>query len=467
MNLLFLHPQFPGPFQHLAPALAADGANTVVALTLRSDLPATWQGVQVRSYPLARRPGADTHPWLAVAERQTVVAESLARAALALRDEGFTPDVVCASSEWGDSLWVQTVWPQAKVGLVLGDFGDGRAPADPEFPAADPLDGARQLPLQALLRQAAHQANGLWAPSAWLAARWPQALQDRITVVPLGLPSAALQPNPDIQLTLNGDQVLGRGDEIVTFLADTLEPARGYHQFLRSLPTLLRLRPQAQVLVVGGHEGGVGQPPPAGSSWREHFAAELRAQLDDAAWARVHFLGAQPPETQGALLQLASVHVALGAELPLEPRVLDAMALGCPVVGADAAALREVITHGETGLLVDPTQAAALGQAVADLLAEPARRDVLAQQARAWLQAHHDLHAVALPRQLAWVQDLARPTPPAQAAEAASPEAVAPAPAMVEVAPLRAALVEVQHLMGGAGTAPAGAPAPLAGAGSA
>lgn len=448
MNLLFLHPQFPGPFQHLAPALAADGANTVMALTLRTDLPAAWQGVQVRNYPLARRPGGDTHPWLAVAERQTVVAESVARAALQLRDEGFTPDVVCASSEWGDSLWIKTVWPGAKLGLVLGDFGDGRAPADPEFPAADPLDHARLLPLQALLRQAAAQADALWAPSAWLAHRWPEALQAQTTVVPEGLPTAALQPNPEIRLTLNGSQHLTRADEVVTFIADTLEPARGYHQFLRSLPTLLGLRPQAQVLIVGGHEAGVGLPPPAGTSWREHFAAELRPQLADADWSRIHFLGAQPAETQRALLQLASVHVALGAGLPLERRVLEAMALGCPVVAADAPALREAITDGETGRLVDPADAETLGQAVAELLADPAYRETLATQTRARVQAQHDLHAVALPRQLDWVQALATPAPTAPVEEV-TPEPVPPPPAMVEVALVREALIEVQELLRG------------------
>lgn len=448
MNLLFLHPQFPGPFQHLAPALAADGAHTVMALTLRTDLPATWQGVQVRSYPLARRPGGDTHPWLAVAERQTVVAESLARAALQLRDEDFTPDVVCASSEWGDSLWIKTVWPDAKLGLVLGDFGDGRAPADPEFPAADPLDHARLLPLQALLRQAAAQADALWAPSAWLAHRWPEALQAQVTVVPEGLPTAALQPNPEIRLTLNGSQHLTRADEVVTFIADTLEPARGYHQFLRSLPTLLRLRPQAQVLIVGGHEAGVGLPPPAGTSWREHFAAELRPQLEDADWARIHFLGAQSFDTQRALLQLATVHVALGTDLPLERRVLEAMALGCPVVAADAPALREAITDRETGRLVDPAVPEALGQAVAELLADPAQRESLATQARVWVQAHHDLHAMALPRQLDWVQALANPVQ-ADPAEDLTAEPAPPAPVMVEAALVREALVEVQKLLSG------------------
>ncbi|MDD2544659.1 MAG: glycosyltransferase [Burkholderiaceae bacterium] len=460
MKILFVHPQFPGPFQFLAPALAADPAHTVVALTLRTDSPAQWQGVTLLPCALARGSAADQHPWLQDAERQTLRGEATARAALQLRAQGFTPDVVCASAEGGDSLFLRTVWPEARQGLVLGDFGDGSVPGDPEFPPADPLESARCTLNQALLHQAAGQADALWAPSAWLAARWPAPLQERITCVPEGLATEALQPNPDIRLTLNGSQELTRADEVVSFIADTLEPARGCHQFLRSLPPLLRQRPQARVLIVGGHEGGVGLGAPGGGAWRDRFATELRAQLNDAEWARVHFLGAQAPATQWALLQLASVHVALGANLPLERRVLEALALGCAVVAADAPALREALRPGETALLVDPTDPEALGQTVADLLADPARRSALGQQARAWVQAHHDA-SVALPRQQAWLNALAHPAPAAEP-EAAPPAEPVPAPAppdTVPAAPLREELAAVQRLLQG-DSAPGGASQP-------
>ena len=38
MNVLFIHQNFPGQFKHLAPALAAEPGNRVLALTLREKL---------------------------------------------------------------------------------------------------------------------------------------------------------------------------------------------------------------------------------------------------------------------------------------------------------------------------------------------------------------------------------------------------------------------------------------------
>lgn len=54
--------------------------------------------------------------------------------------------------------------------------------------------------------------------------------------------------------------------------------------------------------------------------------------------------------------------------------LLEAMALGVPVVASDIPGYRTVVTHGSEGLLVPPRDPAALAEALAALLADPARR---------------------------------------------------------------------------------------------
>jgi glycosyltransferase involved in cell wall biosynthesis len=57
------------------------------------------------------------------------------------------------------------------------------------------------------------------------------------------------------------------------------------------------------------------------------------------------------------------------------PRALvEASAMGIPVVSTDIRGCREAVVHGETGLLVPPGDGAALYDAVAALVADPARR---------------------------------------------------------------------------------------------
>ncbi len=47
MNILFIHQNLPGQFKFLAPALAADPAHTVVAMTMQKVNTAEWQGIRL------------------------------------------------------------------------------------------------------------------------------------------------------------------------------------------------------------------------------------------------------------------------------------------------------------------------------------------------------------------------------------------------------------------------------------
>ncbi len=62
---------------------------------------------------------------------------------------------------------------------------------------------------------------------------------------------------------------------------------------------------------------------------------------------------------------------------PLPNAALEAAAAGCCVVGAAHGGVPEIIRDGETGLLVEPGDAAALAAALAELVDDPARREAL------------------------------------------------------------------------------------------
>ena len=71
-------------------------------------------------------------------------------------------------------------------------------------------------------------------------------------------------------------------------MARNLEPYRGYHIFMRALPEILRQRPHANVLIIGGDGVSYGKNAPNGQTWKEIFLREVREQLD---MSRVFFLG--------------------------------------------------------------------------------------------------------------------------------------------------------------------------------
>ena len=103
MQILFVHQSFPGQFRHLAPALASDPKNTVVAMTMQATDQTLWQGVRLVPYHRARGNTPGIHPWVLDLETKTIRAEAALHAALQLRATGFVPDVIVAHPGWGES----------------------------------------------------------------------------------------------------------------------------------------------------------------------------------------------------------------------------------------------------------------------------------------------------------------------------------------------------------------------------
>ncbi len=409
MKILFIHQNFPGQFKFLAPALAARG-HAVVAMTMQPGAPREWQGVRVFSYAARRGSTPDIHPWVADFETKTVRGEACFRAAQQLKAEGLSPDLIIAHPGWGESLFVKDVWPQARLGIYCEFFYRAQGADvgfDPEFAPAGFAEACR-VRLKNLNNLLHFEiADAGLSPTAWQASTFPEPFRSKISVIHDGIDTGRIAPAPGVSVTLGGKLRLTRRDEVVTFVNRNLEPYRGYHVFMRALPRLLRERPNARVLIVGGDGVSYGARAPDGKKWKDIFAAEVRPQIADADWARVHFLGNLPYPQFIALLQLSTVHVYLSYPFVLSWSLLEAMSAGCAIVASDTAPLHEAICDGETGRLVDFFDAQALADQVAALLDDGAQRRRLGEQARAFACATYDLHTVCLPKQLAWVEQLA------------------------------------------------------------
>ena len=415
MNILFVHQNFPGQFRFLAPALAAQG-HTVVAMTMQKVNATEWQGVKLAPYSASRGTTPNVHPWVSDFETKTIRGEACFRAALKLKAEGFFPNVIIAHPSWGESLFLKEVWPQSRLAIYCEFFYHPQgadAGFDPEFLAKD-AGGACRIRLKNLhylLHFEAAEAG--ISPTHWQASTFPEPFRSQITVVHDGIDTEAVAPNPNVSLTLNRNIVLTRQDEVITFVNRNLEPYRGYHIFMRALPDILKRRPKARVLIVGGNDVSYGARPEGGKKWKDIFASEVRPKIPDADWARVHFVGKIPYQRFISLLQLSTVHAYLTYPFVLSWSLLEAMSAGCAIVASDTAPLREAIRHDETGRLVDFFDVAGLSNEVCAMLDDPAARTRLGANARTFAQANYDLNTVCLPRQLAWVHALAGKALPA------------------------------------------------------
>jgi glycosyltransferase involved in cell wall biosynthesis len=414
LNILIVHQNFPGQFKHLAPALAAQG-HQVVAFSTRNHEAKLWKGVKVIPYTIKRGSGRDIHPWVSDFESKVIRAEAAFQHALSLRQKGFVPDVILAHPGWGESLFLNEVWPQAKLAIYAEYFyqsNGGDVGFDPEF-ARESAGDACRLRIKNLNYSLHFQtAEAGLSPTQWQASTFPPEFQKKIRVIHDGINTDVVKPDPQARYVVSPQLSLSRQDEVVTFVNRNLEPYRGYHVFMRGLPQLLQQRPKAHVVVVGGDEVSYGSAPKNGTSWKQIFIDEVRPHINDADWSRVHFVGKLPYEGYMALMQVSSVHVYLTYPFVLSWSLLEAMAMGAAIVASDTAPVAEVIEHGVNGLRVPFFDVLQWVSTIADLLDNPAMRERLGQQARQTIVQNYDLHSVCLPQQLAWVNGLGPSLPP-------------------------------------------------------
>lgn len=411
MNILLIHQNFPGQFKHLGPALA-DRGDKVVVLTPKVREPSKWRGIAVLPYAVRGTSTPGIHPWLIDLETKLLRGNACYDAALALRDKGFTPDVILAHHGWGESLFLKDVWPDARLGLYceLYHRSDRNTTGfDPEFPSPTPGQDALRLRMKNLNNRLHEEVMdaGL-SPTRFQASTYPQHYQERITICHDGVDTDQVKPNPDARLDLPGGRTLTASDEVITFVNRNLEPYRGYHVFMRALPELLQRRPNAQVVLLGGDETSYGAKPPGDASWKQIFIDEVRPKIPDADWARVHFLGRVPYPTYLSMIQVSTVHVYLTYPFVLSWSLLEAMSAGCAIVASDTDPVQEAISDGETGVLVGFFDIAGLIDKTCALLDSPERRDFLGANARRFVRDTYDLKRICLPRQLGWVDDLSR-----------------------------------------------------------
>lgn len=405
MKILFVHQNFPGQFLHLAPALAARGHECRAltdAVNPRQTGTQTWRYKHEAAPvdPAASRLGRN---YTTMSDRGVTVA----RACMQLRDrEGYVPDVIIGHSGWGETLFLKEVWPEAKL-LVYAEFyyrGRGADVGfDPEFnPASFDQVMIAQGRTAHLGQALAHADCGL-SPTEWQASTYPPPLRAMIEVIFDGVDTATLRPDPQAELTLQDGPTLRAGDEVLTFVNRNLEPYRGYHIFLRALPAVLKERPGARVVIVGGDEVSYGAAPKNGKGWKEIFLNEVRDRID---LSRVHFAGKLPYGDFTRLMQVSRVHAYLTYPFVLSWSMVEAMAAGALVVGSRVAPVEEVIRHGENGLLVDFFDIPAWSDTLIAALADPARFAPLRAAARRTVIDRYDLHGVCLPRLVALVEGL-------------------------------------------------------------
>ncbi len=412
MKLLFVHQNFPGQYRHVAPAMAARPGYQVIGLGENAG--ETLPGVQHVRYKAPDPAGEATHRYIKRFEAAVRRGQTVARAALALQERGFVPDIICCHPGWGEGLFLRDVWPKART-LFYFEFYYQSSGADVGFEPPGPVsidEACRVRTLNTTHLLSLQSADWGQTPTEWQKSRFPDWARPRISAIHEGVDTRQIGPNPAARFTLADGRELKPGDEVVTFIGRGLEPYRGFHIFMRSLPAIMAARPNAQFVVVGGDDPHYGGKPSDAASWRVKLLQQLEGQLD---LSRLHFTGKIAHARLQALYSISAAHVYLTYPFVLSWSMLEAMASECLIIGSATPPVEEVIRHGENGLLVDFFNPGELATTVIRALQNPGQYRDLRLAARRTVQERYDLHDVCLPQHLKLIDAVAAgETPPAQ-----------------------------------------------------
>ncbi len=189
--------------------------------------------------------------------------------------------------------------------------------------------------------------------------------------------------------TLSGEAVRAEfaipPDAPLVLMLGGVSPPKGTLTLVRALPLLVKAVPDVRVMIAGP------PLPPESRGWRgiakrllgadayEQAVRQAVKALPQAARAALIFIGVRQDVPR---LLAASQVLVFPSTVPHFARpIIEAAAMGVPSVASDLGGPRELIQHGETGLLVPPHDVEALAEALTDLLRDSAWAHALGEAA--------------------------------------------------------------------------------------
>ncbi|WP_295957142.1 TIGR04063 family PEP-CTERM/XrtA system glycosyltransferase [Rhodoferax sp.] len=200
----------------------------------------------------------------------------------------------------------------------------------------------------------------------------------KVTVIPNAVDVDSFDVGGVPDMALKGR--LGLSDCKVVGFIGSFYAYEGLDLLLAAMPQMLATEPRVRLLLVGGG-------PQDDALKAQAFALGIQD--------KVIFTGRVPHAEVQRYYDLVDVlayprHSMRLTELvtPLKP--LEAMAQGRVLVASDVGGHKELIRHGETGMLFKAGSASALAQAVVDLLATPERWPLLRAAGRQFVESERN-----------------------------------------------------------------------------
>jgi len=345
-RILFLHPNFPAQFKHVAKAAGKEGHDTRF-------LCQTHHGRTIENVKRLTLKGRCGHEQLNELagdqlQRSAKLASQFREGLIKLKESGWNPHIVISHSGWGCGLHLREVWPNCQHVAYVEWWFDPQSEFfnydqhNTELNFSKNQAGKLWLRNQALALELV-SANAIVAPTGWQAKQLPPLLKERCLVIHDGIDLNQFQP---------GSGTFSRDESVLTYGTRGMEPMRAFPQFIRSLPRLFEEHSNLRVEIAGLDEIYYGGKSPEGykswGNWAKNFLNQKNLG------GKVTWLGYLSLNAYIKWLQQSSCHVYLTHPFVASWSLLEALACNCPMVVSDVSPVQEicqaskaVVTHAD------------------------------------------------------------------------------------------------------------------------
>lgn len=411
-KILFVHQNFPAQYKHIAKKLVESNYE-VHSLSLK----AFEQDSRIKShiYTINKNTSANINEWAVEFETKMIRAEAAAKKAKSIRDSGFYPDLLMIHPGWGENFFLKEIWPEAKV-ITYAEFYYKTSDCDidfdiefienilkKEFKSYHEYNKFKLTARNAAYTHSYLNSDYLVCPTNFQKNVLPEIIQKNVNVIHDGIDTNFLKPNKNVKIKIR-EKNFTVNDKVITYISRSLDPYRGFHIFMQSLPEILKNNPDASVIIVGDETShGYGAPHPDGIRFKELYYSKIKEKVD---LDRIYFVGRVPYDIFIKIIQLTTVHIYLTYPFVLSWSLLEAMSCGALVIGSNTDPVKEVIKNKENGLLVDFFDHELLAKLVTKVLKDSNKFNDIRNNARNTIIENYDLETICLPKHLELIKEV-------------------------------------------------------------
>lgn len=343
MNILFLHPNFPGQFRDSCEEIARHKCHDVRFLCQ------THYGREIKGIKKLVIKGGGSHQFINSNSKNELEvmsrrAYAYSKAFVQLKNMGWNPDVVISHNGWGCGIHVKEIWPHTQMISYMEWWFNPNS------------DFIKRMIENKYIKMSEASVSKLWkrnmypavemansekiiTPTKWQKKQLPHLFRTHCQISP---------EKVDLRIfykDLNQKSKI----PLLTYGTRGMEPMRGFPEFIEILPELLEKWPTLNVEIAGVDEINYAGKSPEEGSW----GVWAKKILKNSDQKRIHWIGRLKIEKYADWLRSSWCHVYLTEPFVTSWSFTEALKCCGSIVATDHEAIREFITDEDEVILAN------------------------------------------------------------------------------------------------------------------